>query len=249
MKVDNTPIEDILINSNERIDDLENSGLKIIQNTEHFCFGMDAVLLAGFVKVRNNGEVLDLCTGTGIVPILLSAKTKASRIYGVEIQEQSFNIGLRNIELNNLEERLQFFNDDLKTFKLPKEVNVVTVNPPYMSNTGVLNKNDEKTIARHEVLADINDVLSCVNRNLKYGGDFYMVHRPDRLVDIFVAMRENNIEPKLIRLVKSFEHSIPSMVLIKGQKGGKPSLKYDKDLVIYKDINVYTDEILQDFYY
>ncbi len=234
---------------NERIDDLENSGLKIIQNTEHFCFGMDAVLLAGFARVKNKGTALDLCTGTGIVPILLSAKTKASKIYGVEVQDKSFNIGLRNIKLNTLEERLEFIKADLKDFKLDKEVDVITVNPPYMSNTGVLNKNDEKTIARHEVLATVDDVLSCVNRNLKYGGDFYMVHRPDRLVDIFVAMRENNIEPKLVRFVKSFEDSLPSMVLVKGQKGGKPSLKYEKDLVIYKQVNVYTDEILTDFYY
>ncbi len=234
---------------NERIDDLENSGLKIIQNTEHFCFGMDAVLLAGFAKARNNSDILDLCTGTGIVPILLSAKTKAKKIYGVEVQDKSFNIGLRNIDLNKLNNRLEFFKADLKDFKLDKEVDVITVNPPYMSNTGVLNKNDEKTIARHEVLANVNDVLSCVNRNLKYGGDFYMVHRPDRLVDIFQSMRENNIEPKLIRFVKSFENSVPSMVLVKGQKGGKPSLKYEKDLVIYKKVNVYTDEILTDFYY
>ncbi len=239
----------INLNPNERIDDLENSGLKIIQNTEHFCFGMDAVLLAGFAKAKTNSSVLDLCTGTGIVPILLSAKTKATKIYAVEVQEQSFNIGLRNIQLNQLGERLEFFKEDLKDFKLHKEVDVVTVNPPYMSNTGILNKNDEKTIARHEVLATINDVLSCVNRNLKYGGDFYMVHRPDRLVDIFVAMRENTIEPKVIRFVKSFANSTPSMVLIKGQKGGKPSLKYGDDLIIYKDINVYTDEILKDFYY
>ncbi len=242
-------INTVSLFENERIDDLENSGLQIIQNTEHFCFGMDAVLLAGFSKVRTNGEVLDLCTGTGIVPILLSAKTKAKKIYGVEVQDKSFNIGLRNIVLNGLEHRLEFIQADLKDFKLSKEVDVITVNPPYMSNTGVLNKNDEKTIARHEVLANVSDVLSCANRNLKFGGDFYMVHRPDRLVDIFVAMRENGVEPKLVRFVKSFEDSLPSMVLVKGQKGGKPSLKYEKDLVIYKEVNVYTDEILKDFYY
>ncbi len=242
-------LENIKLLENERLDDLENSGLKIIQNTEYFCFGMDAVLLAGFSKVKTKGSVLDLCTGTGIVPILLSAKTKASQIFGVEIQKPCFDIGIRNIKLNKLEDRVQFFNEDLKSFTLDKEVDVVTVNPPYMSNTGVLNGNDEKTIARHEVLATIKDVLNCVNRNLKYGGDFYMVHRPDRLVDIFVAMRDVGIEPKVIRFVKSYAHSTPSMILIKGQKGGKPSLKYENDLVIYKDVNVYTDEILKDFYY
>ncbi len=242
-------LDNIKLLENERIDDLENSGLKIIQNTEYFCFGMDAVLLAGFSKVKTNGLVLDLCTGTGIVPILLSAKTKASNIYGVEIQKPCFDIGVRNITLNNLGGRVEFFNADLKNFALPKEVDVVTVNPPYMSNTGVHNDNDEKTIARHEVLATIKDVMNCVNRNLKYGGDFYMVHRPDRLVDICVAMREVGIEPKVIRFVKSYVHSTPSMILIKGQKGGKPSLKYENDLVIYKDVNVYTDEILKDFYY
>ncbi len=242
-------LENLHLLENERVDDLENSGLKIIQNTEYFCFGMDAVLLAGFSKVKSKKTVLDLCTGTGIVPILLSAKTKASRIYGVEIQKPCFDIGIRNIDLNNLGDRLQFFNEDLKTFTLDKEVDVVTVNPPYMSNTGVLNGNAEKTIARHEVLANIKDVLDCVNRNLKYGGDLYMVHRPDRLVDIFVAMRGVNVEPKVIRFVKSYNHSTPSMVLIKGQKGGKPSLKYENDLVIYKGVDVYTDEILNDFYY
>ncbi len=240
---------DLQLKPSEKIDDLENSGLKIIQNREHFCFGMDAVLLSGYVKARSGVEILDLCTGNGIIPILLSAKTKANKIYGVEIQKPSFELALRNVTLNNLEERVEFLNDDLKTFKLGKEVDIVTVNPPYMSNTGVLNKNDEKTIARHEILATIDDVVLCANRNLKYGGDLYIVHRPDRLVDIFVAMRNNQIEPKNIRFVKSFEDSVPSMVLIKGQKGGKPSLKYDKDLVIYKEVNVYTDEILKDFYY
>lgn len=249
----NTPLNDIpskyFLNNNERLDDLENSNLKIIQNTDNFCFGMDAVLLAGFVKAKKNSEILDLCTGNGIVPILLSAKTKANKIFGVEIQKSSYNLCLRNVELNSLEHKLSFYNADLKDFSLTKDVDVITVNPPYMSNTGVLNKNDEKTIARHEILVNINDVMCCVNRNLKYGGDFYMVHRPDRLVDIFVAMRQNNIEPKLIRFVKSFSHSNPSMVLIKGQKAGKPSLTYEKDLIIYSDVNVYTNEILENFYY
>lgn len=240
---------EIITSEKEKVDDLENSGLKIIQNKEHFCFGMDAVLLSGFVRAKNNSKILDLCTGTGIIPILLSAKTKAKTIYGVEIQKSSFDLGIRNISLNSLEDRLIFYNEDLKTFKLDSEVEVVTVNPPYMSNTGILNKNDEKTIARHEVLANINDVLLCANRNLKYGGNFFMVHRPDRLVDIFFAMRSNNIEPKVVRFVKSFEGSLPTMVLIKGQKGGNPSLKYDKDLIIYKDVNVYSDEILEEFYY
>ncbi|MFV0439859.1 MAG: tRNA1(Val) (adenine(37)-N6)-methyltransferase [Lachnospirales bacterium] len=221
-------MEDILkkanLGENEALDDLQLKGLHLIQNKKLFCFGVDSSLLTDVVSAKKDDRVLDLCTGNGIIPILLSGKTPCKNYIGVEIQEESVSLAKRNVALNNLEKNIKIFNDDIKTFTLDKEVSVVTCNPPYMFNTGAKNQSEALTIARHEVLCSLSDVIDCVNRNLKYGGKFYMVHRADRLVDIMYLLRCKKIEPKILHLIKPYKDRPPNLVIVEALKGGKQGL-------------------------
>lgn len=236
------------LKENERIDDLELNGLKIIQNTEGFCFGIDSVLLSDFAKdIRNNANVMDLGTGTAILPILLSAKTKAKSFIGVEIQEKVSEMAQRSVQLNNLENIITIINNDIK--KLPEiyelgSFDVIVTNPPYMKdNTGLQNEDYEKLISRHEVKCTINDIAQISFKLLKDKGEIYMVHRPDRLVDIMSAFRKNRLEIKSLRMVHSKEGMQACLVLIKAVKNGKPFLRVNKPLFIYNDNGTYTQEI------
>ena len=238
------------IKENERIDDLEFQGLKIIQNKEGFCFGIDSVLLTDFAKkIKPNSKVADLGSGTGIIPILLSKKTKNTNFIGFEIQQEVAQMSKRSILLNNLEERIKIEETniiDLKERYKKGSFDVVTTNPPYKKvNTGLVNSNDKKLISRHEVTASLSDFIEIASYLLKDFGEFYMVHRPDRLVDIFYLMREKKIEPKNIRFVYPNKHKKANLILIKGVKCGKPFLKYEDNLYVYDDDGSYTEEILK----
>lgn len=235
------------LKNNERIDDLQFKNLKIIQKAGSFCFGIDAVLLSDFAKdMKRSNLVVDLCTGTGIIAILTSGKTNAQKIIGVEIQEEIAEMATRSVKMNNLEQRVEIINKDLKELNdviLSGTVDTITVNPPYMKGGGAL-QNDKDTIAisRHEVCCTLEDVVKESSRMLKTNGSFYMVHKPERLVDIFCTMRKYKIEPKRIRFVHPSKEKVANIVLIEGSKDGKSFLKYEKPLYVYED-GKYTDEI------
>lgn len=236
------------LDENERIDDLQCNGLKIIQNKDGFCFGIDSVLLSDFAKnIRNNSVVLDLGTGTGIIPILLCGKTKLKKIVGVEVQEEVADMAKRSAKLNNLEDKFEIINKNILELKSIYDANsfdVIVTNPPYKKiNTGIKNENEKKLISRHEILANLEDFISVSSRLLKDKGEFYMVHRPERLSDIFFYMRKYKIEPKEIRMVYSNKNIAPKMVLIKGVKNGNVFLKFRENLYIYDETGNYTEEI------
>ncbi len=220
------------LQDNEALDDIQVGNLHLIQNKKMFCYGIDTELLTNYVKAKKHDTVLDLCTGNGVIPLLLKGKTECTNFLGVEIQKDSYDLAVRNVALNDLEDEVQFFNDDIKTFTLKKEVSVITCNPPYMFNTGLKNESEAITIARHEVLCTLEDVINCANRNLKYGGKFYMVHRAERLTDILHLLRLKKIEPKVLYLIKPFKDKPANLVIVEAIKGGKPSLKLE-EVVIY----------------
>lgn len=231
----------------ERFDDLQKNNYKIIQNPEKFCFGMDAVLLSGFVKVKEKEKVLDLGTGTGIIPILLEAKTKGKDFTALEIQTESADMARRSVACNGQQDKIKIVDGDIKeASKLfgAASFHVVTTNPPYMTDHhGLLNPDMPKAIARHELLCSLEDVIregSCV---LKENGRFYMVHRPFRLAEIIRIMSQYRLEPKRMRFVYPYVNKEPNMILIEGIKGGKPRVTVEPPLIVYKEPNVYQDEI------
>ena len=241
---------EIELKENEKIDDLEYKGLKIIQNKKGFCFGIDSVLLSDFAKnIKKGARVLDLGTGTGIIPILLCGKTNLKKVIGVEIQEEVADMAKRSSKLNNLENRFEIVNENILNLKdifENQSFDVIISNPPYKKkNTGVINENTKKIISRHEITANLEDFIKVAKDLLKDKGEFYMVHRPERLVDILSLMRQNKIEPKVLRMVYSNEYKEPKLVLIKGIKNARPFLKVEKNLYIYDKDGNYTNDILK----
>lgn len=241
---------DINLKENERIDDLEFKNLKIIQNKKGFCFGIDSILLTDLAKnIKINSKVIDLGTGTGIIPILLSGKTIHTNFVGVEIQEEVADMASRSVKLNNLDNRIEILKENILNLKSKYKkgsFDVVTTNPPYKKlNTGVVNINDKKLIARHEITASLEDFIEISSFLLKDFGEFFMVHRPDRLVDIFNIMREKKIEPKKIKFVYPNKNKKTNLILIKGVKNGNPFLEYENNLYVYDGEGNYTEEILK----
>lgn len=235
---------------NERIDDLEYKNLKIIQNTKGFCFGIDSVLLSDFAKgIKKNSTVVDIGTGTGIISILLSAKTEIGKIYGVEIQEEVANMAKRSVSLNNLEDKIEIININIKdifNFLEPNKIDAIVTNPPYMKlNTGAQNEEKKKLISRHEVECTIEDIIQISYKLLKSNGEFYMVHRAERIVDILYNLRKYKLEPKVLRFIQSKENKEPNLVLIKAVKNAGYQLTLEKPLIIYNNDGSYTDEILE----
>ena len=239
----------ILMMINERIDDLMRDGLKLIQNTDIFCFGMDAVLLSTYAKAGKYDRVLDLGTGNGIIPVLMQSKNPGSTYTALEIQENSADLAIRNVELNNLSDRISVVKGDIKeASRLFGEAsfNVVTSNPPYMNeNHGIVNPDSAKAIARHEILCSLEDVVREAGKCLKSKGKMYMVHRPNRLVDIFDTMRRHHLEPKRMRLVYPYVNKAANMVLIEAVKGGNSQLIVEEPLIVYKEDGTYTDALLK----
>ena len=241
---------EIKLKENERIDYLEFKNLKIIQNKDGFCFGIDSILLTDFAKnIKQNSKVIDLGTGTGIIPILLYGKTKNTKFVGVEIQPEVAEMADRSVKLNLLENNIEILNTNI--LELSKIYNrgsfdVVTTNPPYKKiNTGVINENNKKLISRHEITASLEDFIRTASFLLKDLGEFYMVHRPDRLVDIFYEMRKNKIEPKKIKFIYPNKNKKTNLVLIKGIKNGKQFLEFENNLYVYNEDGNYTNEILK----
>lgn len=234
----------------ERLDDLEYKNIKIIQNKNYFCFGIDSILLTDFAKeIKENSKCIDLGAGNGILSILLSAKTNLAKIYGVEVQEKLANLARRNVVLNKMEQKVEIINENVKNLLdiFPKKsFDYVITNPPYKKDgTGIKNENIEKLIARHEIEANFNDFVNISYNLLKDNGILYMVHRTERLVDILSELRKNKLEPKKIKFVFANINEAPKLVLIKAVKNAKPFLKIEKPLYIYDENGDYTKEILK----
>lgn len=231
--------ENTLLKAGERLDDLQNKGYHIIQDPGRFCFGIDAVLLSDFAKVKKGEKVLDLGTGTGILPILLEAKTMGAHFTGLEIQEESADMARRSVAYNCLEEKVNIVTGDIKEAAQlfgPASFDVITTNPPYMINDhGLKNEADAKTIARHEILCTLDDILRESAKMLKEGkGRFYMIHKPFRLAEIMTKMCQYRIEPKRIQFVHPYIDKEPTMVLIEGMKGGKSRVTIEPPIIMYE---------------
>lgn len=231
----------------ERIDELQRNGYRIIQNPERFCFGMDAVLLSGFARAKKQERCLDLGCGNGIIPILMEAKTEGKHFTGLEIQPESADMARRSVALNGLQDRIDIVEGDIKDASKifgASSFHVVTTNPPYMTaQHGLTNLYEAKTIARHEVLCNLEHIIRESARLLMPGGRFYMVHRPFRLAEIISLMVQYRMEPKRMRLVYPYVDREPNMVLIEGLRGGKSRMTVEKPLIVYKEPGKYTDEI------
>lgn len=239
--------QEVKLRPGERVDDLHRNHYRIIQDTKRFCFGMDAVLLSGYAKVLPGERVLDLGTGTGIIPILLEAKTPGRHFTGLEIQEESADMARRSVAMNKLEDKIDIVIGDIREasalFGLAS-FDVVTSNPPYMNHShGLVNPDQAKAIARHEILCSLEEVIREAGRLLKPNGRFYLVHRPFRLVEIMKTLTDYSLEPKRMKLVHPYVHKDPNMVLIECIKGAKSMIKVEAPLIVYKEQNVYTDEI------
>lgn len=235
----------------ERIDDLERNNYYIIQNPDKFCFGMDAVLLSGYANVKKGETVLDMGTGTGILPILLEAKTEGSHFTGLELQEESAGMARRSVAMNGLEDKIDIVCGDIKEARTifgASSYDVIVSNPPYMiSNHGLVNPDSPKAIARHEIACTLEDVISNGAAILKPGGRFYMVHRPFRLVEIFGCFTKYGLEPKRTRLVYPYVDKEPTMILIEAVKGARSRITVEKPLIIYNDEGKYTEEIVSKY--
>ncbi|MDD6615468.1 MAG: tRNA1(Val) (adenine(37)-N6)-methyltransferase [Lachnospiraceae bacterium] len=244
---------EIQLKEGERLDELQRNGYRIIQNEKKFCFGMDAVLLSGFAQVKPGETVLDLGTGTGIIPILLEAKTEGEHFTGLEISPASVDMARRSVALNGLEDKIEIVHGDIREagslFK-PASFDVITSNPPYMTGQhGLVNPDLDKAAARHELLCTLEDVVKAAAKLVRTGGRFYMVHRPFRLAEIIRTLSEYHLEPKRLRMVYPYVDREPNMVLIESVRGGRPRVTVEKPLIVYEKPGVYTQEILDVYGY
>ena len=244
---------DVLVHEYERVDDLHRKGYKLIQNPNEFCFGIDAVILSGFTIIKKGETVLDLGTGTGVIPILLEAKTEGKHFTGLEIQPQMVEMARRSVLMNGLEHKIRIEEGDIKNLSCflssTSQFSVVTCNPPYMNRGGgLVNPASSIAVARHELLCSLEDVICAAAKSLIVNGRFYLIHRPNRLVDIVTLLRKHKLEPKRMVFVHPYINREPNLMLIEAVSGGKPFLKTEPPLVIYSSEGGYTDEIKNIYY-
>lgn len=236
-----------LVQNDETLDDLQLNGINIIQKKHAFRFGIDAVLLASFAKIKKQMSVVDLCTGGGIIPFLIAGKTDADHIVGIEIQEDMVQMANRSLKLNKLADKIEFLHGDIKDMTLIKglqKVDVVTVNPPYkIKNSGIINLNNKEAMARHEICCTLEDVIIAARNLLKDNGRIYMVHRPERLADIFCLMRKYKLEPKSVQMIHPSFNKAPNIILVEGHKDGGPFLKWEEPIYVHNEDGSYTEKI------
>ena len=237
----------------ERIDDLQLSGLRIIQDTELFCFGMDAVLLSGFLKVKKGGRLLDMCSGNGIVALLASAKTEAARIDALEINPKNTSLAERSVQLNGLKDRVFITCGDVREagdIYPPASFDVISCNPPYIpEGTGLTNPDDSKALARHELKMDFTDLVRAAEKLLKPKCSLFLVHKAERLPELFIKLSTGRLEPKRLRIVCPYVTHEPAMVLIEAVKYGNPGMKAEPPLIIYEPDGTYSAEMREKYGY
>lgn len=238
---------EVRLRESERLDELQRNGYRIIQNPDKFCFGMDAVLLTGFAGVRRGERLLDLGTGTGIIPLLMEAKYRYSSLVGLEIQAESADMAARSVMLNGLSDKIEIVTGDIREADRifpAASFDCITCNPPYMiENHGITNPDSPKAIARHEILCTFEDVARQTAKLLKPGGHFFLVHRPFRLAEILCVLVQYKLEPKRMQMVYPYVDREPNMVLLEAVRGGKPRMTVEKPLIIFSEPGVYTPEI------
>lgn len=236
-----------LVNDDESLDDLQIDGIHLIQKDDGFRFGVDAVLLANFANVKFKHTVIDLCTGTGIIPFIIKGKKKPKKIIGIEIQNEFVEMANRSKSINNFSDDIEFVLGDLKDEKLLKKLpkaDVLTVNPPYkLRNAGIVNETDKLSIARHEIMCTLEDVIASSRILLADGGRMFMVHRPERLADIFTLMRKYKIEPKRVQMIHPNAKKAPNIVLVEGQRDGGAFLKWEAPIYVYDEKGNYSEQI------
>lgn len=242
----------VTLKGNERLDELHRNGYRIIQDPNRFCFGIDAVLLGAFAKNSPEDKVLDIGTGTGVIPILMEARYRGHDYIGLEIQEDVADMARRSVAFNNLTDRIVIENVDVKdalSLYKPGSFDVITTNPPYIKeNDGLINPNDTKALSRHELSVTLEDVVRISSKLLKNKGKFYMIHRPSRLMEIMSVMREYNLEVKRLRTVHSYVDKEASMVLIEALCDGGAFMKVEKPLIIYDSDGKYMEEVGEIYY-
>lgn len=233
----------------ERMDDLYRNGYRIIQNKNYFCFGIDAVLLSDFAKAGKGDRVLDLGTGTGIIPMLMEAKTEGDTFVGLEIQEACADMARRSVKMNEIEHKVSIVTGDIKEASSIFEkgsFQVVTSNPPYMNcRHGIQNLSDEKAIARHEIKCSLEDVIREASKLLCFHGKFYMIHKPFRMAEIVYKCKQYDLEPKRIRFVHPYVDKEPTMVLVEAVRGAKEMIKVEPPLIVYDAPGRYSKEIYE----
>lgn len=243
----------VKLKESERIDELQRNGYRIIQDPSRFCFGMDAVLLTGFAHARSTDTLLDLGTGTGIIPLLMEAKYHCAHLTGLEIQPESADMAARSVELNRLADKINIVTGDIKeadSLFASASFDCITCNPPYMiGQHGITNTDAPKAIARHEVLCTFEDVAAQTAKLLKPGGHFFLVHRPFRLAEILTTLVQYKLEPKRMQLVYPYVDKEPNMVLIEAVRGGRPRMSVEKPLIIFEKPGVYCPEITEIYGY
>lgn len=241
------------LKDNERLDDLQRNGYQIIQNPGRFCFGMDAVLLTGFAHAGKEDRLLDLGTGTGIIPILMEAKYGCAHLTGLEIQPESADMAARSVMLNNLSHKIDIVTGDIKeadSYFPSASFDCITCNPPYMiGKHGIANPDEPKAIARHELLCTFEDVARQTAKLIKPDGHFFLVHRPFRLAEIMTTLVRYKLEPKRMQLVYPYVDREPNMVLLEAVRGGKSRMTVEKPLIVFKAPGEYMPEIRDTYGY
>lgn len=239
--------KEIRVGDDERVDDLQRNHYRIIQKKKGFCFGMDAVLLSGFAQVKQGERMIDLGTGTGIIPILLEAKTEGKHFTGLELQEEVAEMAFRSVLLNGLEDRITIMHGDIREASRicgKASFDVVTSNPPYMVNRqGLKNPDTMKAISRHEILCTLEDVARETALLLRPGGRFYLVHRPRRLTEIICVLQKYDLEPKRMKYIHPFVDREANMVLVEAVRGGGVMMKVEAPVIVFQEPGVYSEEI------
>lgn len=244
--------EQNFLREGERLDDLQREGLQLIQNPAWFCFGMDAVLLSAFARVKKGQVCLDLGCGNGVIPILLAGRTEGRSFTGLELQDDIAEMAGRSVQYNHLEEKVHIVHGDIKEATSIFEAasfDVITSNPPYLANShGLISEAGHKAVARHEIACTLEDVVANAAKLLRPGGSFFLVHRPFRLAELIGCMTAHKLEPKRMRLVYPYVDKEPNMVLLEGVRGGNSRMTVERPLIVYESENVYTEEVRRLYY-